>query len=106
MGRAAPGRNHAANSDEIPASSCGAREKRGTRNMNMPPQTHRVDQKTENRSSFLILHLLNSRIASLHLEHIALARHHLVKHWIDEEPQEQTRYQSGHYHNRERFLRV
>jgi hypothetical protein len=42
----------------------------------------------------------------LYFQHVALAGHHLVKHWIHEEAEEQARYQAGHNHNCKRLLRI
>ena len=55
-------------------------------------------------------HPIPTRVAmagwDLHLQHVAFARDHLVKHGADDTPEQQTRNKSGHNYDRERFLRI
>ena len=46
------------------------------------------------------------KFKSSHLQYVALARHQFVQHWIHKKSQNQSRDQSRHDHDRERFLRV
>ena len=45
-------------------------------------------------------------VASLHLQHVTLLRHHFVQHRVDEESEQQPRDQPRDNNDREWFLRV